>query len=384
MMNQDQKAGKSKYPFVFSTFNIGPITVPNRIFFPPWHVNYADTEGKVTDYMINFYTSLAKGGCGMVIIGGAAVSKNYTGFDKMLQANDDKHIPGLHKIFGELEKAGAVPAIQLHHLGRQSLPVKVGSDELIAPSAIPCPVMSTVDSSYKVREMTQEDIQNAQDDFVKAAVRSAEAGAKMIELNSAHGYLLSEFLSPYSNHRNDEYGGNQENRTRFIKEIAERIHAKIGHTAALSARLSAHEYVDGGLTPEDYKDILPTLEKAGIDFFSMSAGVMQSMNQVLFDKNRDKTPFLENAAMIESYTSLPVGYTLYVSSIQEAEEILASGKGDLIGMGRAQVADPQIVNKSLEGSEATITKCKWDYSCANVLFSDPQMYCISNPELRKP
>jgi 2,4-dienoyl-CoA reductase-like NADH-dependent reductase (Old Yellow Enzyme family) len=373
----------NNYPSVFDTIDIGKVNLKNRIVFPAFHTNYANPDGTVSDKLIDFYNAIAQGGCGLIFTGAAVVSSDSVAFDRVMRIDDDRHVPGLSKLFCEIEKNGAVPAVQLIHYGRQALNAVTGHD-LIAPSAIPCPLMSQFDPNYHVHEMTLIDIERVRNDFIDATVRASDAGAKMVEVHVAHGYLLNEFLSPYSNHRRDDYGGSLENRARLIIEILEGIRSKLSSKIAISVRVSGDEYVDGGLKPSDYKEIIPMFERAGMDMLNVSAGVYASMEMIIPGPDIGETPYVKIAAELKQYATVPVCAVGSILSLSAAESIISTGKADLVAIGRAQVADPKLVGKSLAGREDDVAKC---IQCGKCIFGntgDPEMYCIVNPSLKPP
>jgi 2,4-dienoyl-CoA reductase-like NADH-dependent reductase (Old Yellow Enzyme family) len=269
----------------------------------------------------------------------------------------------------------------LIHYGRQAASSVTGYD-LLAPSAIPCPVMSRLDPAYKVREMTPDDIRRVRSDFIDAAVRAADGGAGVVEVHAAHGYLLNEFLSPYSNHRSDGYGGDPYNRARLTTEIIEGIRDEISRIA-ISVRVSGDEFVDGGLTPPDFEEIIPLFEDAGMDMLNVSAGVYESMERIVPPPSLGEMPHIGIAAELKRFATVPVCAVGSIFSIDQAESIISSGKSDLVAMGRAQVADPEIVKKSLAGQGSDIRECTRCDECTFWTTGDPQMYCSVNPALKK-
>lgn len=375
---------KSKcYQSVLDAIDVGVVNLKNRIVFPAFHTNYANADGTVSDKLIDFYNALAQGGCGLIFTGAAIVSSDSIAFNRVMRIDNDNYTRGLSDLFSEIEKNGAVPAVQLIHYGRQALNAVTGCD-LIAPSAIPCPLMSQFDPNYHVREMSLADIERVRNDFIDAAVRAADAGVKVVEIHAAHGYLLNEFLSPYSNHRKDNYGGSVENRARLIIEILEGVRLKLGPKIAISVRISGDEYVDGGLKPSDYKEIIPMFERAGIDMLNVSAGVYASMEMIIPGPDIGETPYVGIAAELKQYAIVPVCAVGSILSLSAAESIISTGKADLVAIGRAQVADPKLVGKSLAGREDDVAKC---IRCGKCLFfntGDPEMYCSVNPSLKPP
>ncbi len=370
------------YPTVLAPLEIGNIRLPNRIVFPAFQMNYAHTDGTVSDKLQNFYSALAAGGCGLIFTGAAVVSSDSVAFDRVMRIDSDRAIPGLKKLFANLSSLGSVPGIQLIHYGRQTLNAATGCD-LLAPSPIPCPVMSKFDPEYRLLEMSLGDIERVRNDFIRAASRAAEAGAKVIEVHAAHGYLLSEFLSPYSNHRTDAYGDSPENRVRLIREIVEGIRDRLGKQIALSVRVSGHEFVDGGLKPADFEPLIPILERAGMDLLNVSAGVYGSMERIVPPKSLGKIPHLEIASTLKRVANVPVCAVGSIFSLDAAESILVAGRADLTAMGRAQVADPALVHKTATGRNEEIRRCTHCNKCTYWTTGDSQMFCGVNPALKK-
>jgi 2,4-dienoyl-CoA reductase-like NADH-dependent reductase (Old Yellow Enzyme family) len=187
-------------------------------------------------------------------------------------------------------------------------------------------------------------------------------------------------LSPYSNKRTDAYGGSPENRSRLIVEIIEGIRAELKDTIAISLRISGDEFVDGGLHPQDFQEIVPRFEKAGMDMLNIAAGVYASMERIVPPKSLKKTPHINIARQIKQFTHVPVCAVGSILSLDTAEAILAEDKADLCAMGRAQVADPAIVKKSLAGNQAEIRKCLHCNNCTFWTTGDPYMMCSVNPD----
>ena len=381
--NIDAINEKNNYSSVLDAIDVGEVNLKNRIVFPAFHTNYANTDGTVSNKLINFYNALAQGGCGLIFTGAAIVSPDSIAFDRVMRIDNDNCTQGLSNLFSEIKKNGAVPAVQLIHYGRQALNSVTGCD-LIAPSAIPCPVMSQFDPNYHVREMLLADIERVRSDFIDATVRAADAGVKVVEIHAAHGYLLNEFLSPYSNHRKDDYGGSVENRARLIIEILEGIRSKLGSKIALSVRISGDEYVEGGLKPSDYEEIIPMFERAGMDMLNVSVGVYASMEMMIPGADIGETPYVGITAELKQYATVPVCTVGSILSLSAAESIISTDKADLVAIGRAQVADPKLVNKSLADREDDVAKCTQCGKCLFFNLGDPEMYCSVNPSLKSP
>lgn len=382
-MNQSNVQSKTiLYPHVASECRIGPVTLPNRIVFPAWQVNYANTDGTVSDKLMEFHTRLARGGCGLIFTGCVTVTSDGLAFDRVMRLDTDDHVPGLKKLLTTIKDLGVAPGVQMVHYGRQSS-TSVSGDTLMAPSAIPCPIMSQYDPAYRIREMTRQDIAHVRQAFIATAERAAKAGAQVVEVHVAHGYLLNEFLSPYSNKRTDEYGGSTENRARLIVEIIEGIRAKLEDRVAISVRVSGDEFVAGGLKPADFETIVPLFENAGMDLLNVAAGVYESMERIVPPDTLGEAPHVAIVRQIKQFARAPVCAVGAILSLDAAESIIAGGNADLCAMGRAQVADPEIVRKSFENRHAEIRWCQHCNSCTFWTTGDPQMYCAVNPDYQK-
>lgn len=378
--NQVKDIKESGYTAVLQPLTINQATVPNRIVFPAIHTNYSNTDGTVSTKLINFYLKIAKGGCGLIFTGSVVVSKEGVGASRIMRADSDDCIDGLRKLFTAIEKHGSIPGIQLSHPGRQALKSVTGYD-LLAPSNINCPVMSKIDPTYQLKVMTLDDITRVKNDFVDAAKRAAEAGAKIIEIHAAHGYLLAEFLSPYANHRTDQYGNSVENRCRIVCEIVSEIRNQLQDQIAISVRISGDEFVKNGLTPTDYQQIVPLLEAAGADMLHVSVGVAESTDHIIPNASFQEAPFIAITESIKKIATVPVCTVAGISSLDMAEKIIASGKADLVAIGRAQVADPELVKKTLTGRKDQITKCIRCNKCLYWATGETEMHCAVNSHL---
>ena len=226
--------------------------------------------------------------------------------------------------------------------------------------------------------MTLADIQRVQNDFLAAAMRAAKAGVKVIEVHAAHGYLLNQFLSPYSNHRTDLYGGSVKNRTRMVREVVEQIRAHVPEEIAISVRVSGNEFVKGGLIPEDFRDIVPALENAGMDLLNISVGVGETVDHIIPDASFGEAPFVSIAEVISQFATVPVCIVGSISSLKTAETIVFAKKADFVAIGRSQIADHQFVNKSMLGNEGRIQKCLRCNKCLYWNTGDSEMHCVVN------
>lgn len=361
--------GKEMFPHVFEPLKIRNLTIPNRIFFPPWEFNWASEDGSISDKLHNFYVSLADNGCGIIYTGAASVSPDSIRVQYGMRIYDKEHVKSNKKLCREIEARDSIPAIQLMNFGRQSVTTYTGKP-ILAPSDVPCKISSHWDPNYKIKVMNIEDIIRVKNDFVNGAVLAAEAGYKIIQVHAAHGYLINNFMSPYTNNRKDEYGGSVENRCRFLIEIIKEIRKKLGDSIVIDVRLSVDEFVDGGLIPNDYADITPIIDKTGVDMLNASGTNYESAVRFFRGKLNPEARYVYLAETLKKHTFLPIGYAGFIGSLKKGEEIISKGKADLVGFGRMQVADEGFIKKSVYGEK--INKCIW---CGRCLGD------VHNPEL---
>lgn len=376
---------KTQYSLLFNPIKIGNTTIPNRLFFPPWCFNWANDDGTISDKLYDLYIDLAKGGNGMVITGCAAVSPDSLLYRRSMRIYRKEHTVRLKTLCRDMLALSCIPSIQLMNFGRQSITTFTG-EPVYGPSAIPCPVKSKKDPNYAIREMTIEDIQRVKNDFVRAARLSVEAGFKVIQIHAAHGFLLNQFLSPYSNHRTDMYGGSIENRARFVVEVISEVKKVVQNDAAIDIRISAHEFVEDGLEPFHFKEIIPLFEKAGADMINVSFSISETTGIMFKQPINPQGRYAHLAKEIKQYTTVPVAYTGFIADLKHAEEIMHNNELDLIGIGRGQFADPYMINKYAANEDEMVNKCKFDNNC---LFSfsgkaEDQVFCIVNPKYKRP
>lgn len=377
---------QKKYPNVFRPFQIKNIKLPNKVVFPPWLLKFCNCDGTITEKLTSFYVNLAKGGCGLIFTGAAGVSADSVPpvFMGAMMADDDKYIAGLTELFKKIKDHDSIVGFQVAHAGRQAPMPGPGFDAIFAPSNVPIPLLSQISPLYKLKEMSKEDIKNCVNSFIEGGLRGVKAGADIIEFHLAHGYLLCQFLSASANKRTDEYGGSLENRSRFPIEIIKGFRERVGKDIVISARLSAKEFVDGGIEPEDYKVILPLLEEAGVDLLNVSMGTqIESFERCVPELKLGEAPHVDIIAQLKQYTKLPIITVGSITSLDTAENILAEKKADLVAIGRAQVADHNFVIKSANGKEKEIEKCLKCNQCCFWLTGDNEMHCAVNPNYKK-
>lgn len=312
---------------LFSDVKIKSLKLKNRIVMAPMCMVVSDDEGYAKDWHEIHYASRSIGGTGLIILEATAVESRGRIKNGDLGIWDDSHIEGLSKIVKSSKSLGAKVGIQLAHAGRKC---EVKSERIIAPSPI------AFDNSYSTpKEMTKDDIKTVINSFKEGAKRAEKAGFDAIEIHGAHGYLINEFLSPLTNKRKDEYGGNPENRARFLKEIIRTIKTVWPEDKPIILRVSGEEYVNDGNHPEDLVHIINLVKDEGIDIIDVSSGAVVPANIDVYPGYQ--IPFAET---IKKGTGLPVIAGGLITEPEMAEEILKNNRADFIFLGRELLRNP--------------------------------------------
>lgn len=361
---------------LFSTFTIEGKQLKNRCVVPAMVMNYCNEDGTCTERFTAYHEAKAKGGFGMIITEDFAVTPGGKGFKYLPGLWNDEQIAGFAEFTERIHKYDTVVIAQIYHAGRQTSRNVIGQAPW-APSAIPCPF-----SPDMPHEMTVEEIRETVEQYGDCAYRAKKAGFDGIEIHGAHGYLLAEFMSPYSNKRTDEYGGPLQNRIRFALAIIRNIRKKCGKDFIVGYRISADECVTGGRTLEDTKTIVPYLEEAGISYVHVTAGVYRSFDAVIPSMYCAHAWIADFAKEIKEVTKLPVITVGRYNDARIAENVLACGKADLVSFGRQSLADPETPNKAKEGRFDDIRTCiGCHHGCIGNLLNNTPGQCILNPTL---
>jgi 2,4-dienoyl-CoA reductase-like NADH-dependent reductase (Old Yellow Enzyme family)/thioredoxin reductase len=360
---------------LFTPFHIKNITLQNRIVLPPLASFLIEKDGKITDQTIEHYRRRAAGGPAMVIMEACAVTPEGVVSKNQARIDDDRIIEGLSKITAALRTEGAIPALQIHHAGRQTSP-KVINQRPLAPSPLPCPYIKG-----EVEPLTIDQIQELVQRFAEAAVRGHQAGFELLEIHGAHGYLINQFLSDYSNIREDEYGGDTTRRTRFAREIIQEIRDRLGPDYPISFKISAQEFVPKGLTVEESIKILSILIEAGVDIVQVSAGNDLTPEWICQPMFMKKACLAESAASIKKALDIPVMTVGRINDPWTADSIIARGMADLVCIGRGLMADPELPIKAKAGRFDEIRTCIACNTCMQSIFRYGRLECLVNPSL---
>jgi len=361
---------------LFSPFRIKKnIKLKNRIVLPALASFLIEDDGSVTYKTVNHYRLRAAGGPAMVITEACAVSPEGIVSNHQARIDDDRFIKGLSKIARAIKSEGAIPAIQINHAGRQTS-VKVIKQKPLAPSPLRCPTIRG-----DVEPLTIDGIQALVKKFGDAAVRAREAGFELIEIHGAHGYLINQFLSGFSNIREDEYGGNTARRAQFAREVIRAIRERLGAEFPLSFKISAQEFVPGGLTVEESIRILKILANAGIDIVQVSAGNDATPEWICQPGFMKKGCLVDSAEKIRKALEIPVMTVGRINDPLIANEIIETGKADLVCIGRGLMADPKMPQKAMQGRFDDIRTCIACNTCMESIFRKGRIECLVNPTL---
>lgn len=366
---------KSMYKHIFEPLTIRRMTMKNRIMMTPMGTNYGEQSGEMSFLHINYYEQRARGGTGLIMVENANVDyplgSNGT---TQLRIDHDNYLPRLFKLTETVHKHGACIGIQINHAGASAQSARTQMQPVSA-SDIPSKAGGEIP-----RPLEKEEILQIVKKYGQAAKRAQAAGFDTVEIHAGHSYLISQFLSSLTNHRTDEFGGSAENRARFARMVLEEVRAQVGPHFPIFVRISADEFLEGGNTLEDTLDYLQYFQEEA-DVIDVSAGLNSSI-QYQIDANYlpDGWRSYMAKAVKERYGK-PCVTTGNIRNPQVAEDILAKGDADIIGMGRGLIADPDWVNKVEFGDVCDIRKCiSCNIGCAgNRIGINRPIRCTVNP-----
>ena len=367
--------GEKKYPHIFSPIRIGKVWAKNRIKYASTETNFNYSDGFVSEKELAYIEAHARGGSGIVTTQGAYTDPRGEGqgYVGMMGIWDDKYIPGLKKMADVIHKGDALACLQLMHCGRVggiNLPYTVG------PSAIP----QRLRRFRPQRKMSIPEIEQCIQEHIDGARRAVEAGYDIIEISGIVGYLISNFVSKYTNWRSDEYGGDIHGRCTFMRKIIEGIRKEIGPDIALGIRLCGWEMLDEveGNTEEESLESIKIAEAAGCDFISVTVGWQESLGSVI-SRDIPMGKWIYVAERTKETVTIPVSmaYRLFVPDIPE--KAIAEGKLDIWEMCRPQIADPALPNKIMWDKQEDIIPCIACQVCLARLFRDAPVTCMVRP-----
>lgn len=355
---------------------IAGVELRNRAVMPAMGTAYATPEGEVTDRLVAYHVKRAGGGVGLIVTEVCAVHPTGRAFPSELGIHDDRYISGLARLAAAIKKAGAAVAVQLHHAGRETFSSVIG-EQPVAPSPLASRALGQVP-----RELSEEEIAELIGYFVAAARRAREAGFDAVEVHGAHGYLVNQFISPYSNRREDLYGGDDAGRFRFARDVVARIKKEVGNDFPVIFRFSSSEEVKGGYGLDYILPLLELLQGDGVDAFHVSCGVYDSPgNPTSPGLHHPAGINVERAAKVKERVRKPVIVAGKIHDPRMADEVIRAGSADLVAFGRQHLADPDFLNKAARGHYGDIRAClSCNQGCIERLtFEFKSTTCVINP-----
>jgi 2,4-dienoyl-CoA reductase-like NADH-dependent reductase (Old Yellow Enzyme family)/NADPH-dependent 2,4-dienoyl-CoA reductase/sulfur reductase-like enzyme len=356
--------------------SIGTLELRNRAVMPAMGTGYASPEGCVTERLKAYHRCRAEGGVGLIITEVCAVHPTGKALAAELGIYDDTFIPGLRELASTIKEAGAAAAVQLHHAGRETLPAFIG-EQPVAPSPIAGRAMGQMP-----RELSEDEIRELVRCYGTAARRAREAGFDAVEVHGAHGYLIHQFISPYSNRREDVYGGDDAGRFRFAREVVQEIKKAAGDDFPVIFRFSSTEEMKGGYELAYILPLIVMLEEDGADAFHVSCGTYDAPgNPTSPGMHHPPGINVERAAAVKAAVSGPVIVAGKIHDPRLAEEVLQSSKADLVAFGRQHLADAYFLQKAARGRHDDIRFClSCNQGCIERLsFEMRSVTCVINP-----
>ena len=368
----------TSYPHLFSPLQIGTVTVRNRIMQTA-HVKLFAANAVDSQRNVDYQVARAKGGAGLLITGNRVVHPtSTTGFPRVAWAYLPEALEADRRLTDAVHEHGAVIFAQLNHFG-----LNASSDSaddlrvLWGPSAVKSPAYGETP-----KEMEPEDIREVVDWWARCAELSREGGFDGTEVHISHSYLLHQFLSPLYNKRADEYGGSFDNRLRFAREVIDEVRRRVGRDWVVGVRVSLTDFIPGALDIEDAVRVAQTLEADGqIDYVNVTAAGYHNIFMAIQPSDEPDGYLVDLTSQVKAaLAELPVFTVGGIKDPMLAEEIVASGKADMVAMTRAQIADPDFATKVEEGREDEITHCiRGNQGCIGRVFKGLAISCTVNP-----
>jgi len=362
---------------LFRPISIGAMEVKNRIAMAPMATDYAESDGTVSQRLIDYLAARARGGVGLITSEMTTIDEFSPYIPRTVALWNDKFIPGFRKLTDAVHAHGAKLIPQIAHPGPESLSPFFHQKQPVGPSPVMCFVTKHIS-----RELDRDEIETIIEQFGEAARRAREGGCDGMELHAAHSYMLvGSFLSPLRNKRADEYGGDLEGRLRMPLRVIERIREKAGRDFPIILRISGDYIIEGGTGIEEVQHIAPILEQAGIAAFHVSAGMYPDYASRIMPPTG--TPLCPNAGLaraVKEVVDVPVMVVGRINQARVAEDVLARGDADMVVLGRALLAEPAFANKVRAGRLEDIAPCTGcGIGCVAGRLEGRDMTCVINP-----
>lgn len=363
-------------PTLFEQTTIGPLRLGNRFVRSATWEGMAAPDGTATPALIGLMARLAKGGLGLIISGHSYVAKVGQAGPGKLGVHDDSMLPGLTSMAAAVHDAGGRIALQLAHAGAEAAQQLTGLQPA-GPSAM------KNGSDVEAREMSPDDIRATVAAFAAGAARAQRAGFDGVQIHAAHGYLLSQFLSPYFNKRTDEYGGSIQNRARIVVEIVKAIRAAVGPVYPVMIKMNSEDFVEGGMTADESCAVAVMLEQAGISAIELSGGTRYSGNNTPVRRGRKQTVYYRDAAArARQRIRVPIMLVGGIRDLATAESLVSTGVADYISLSRPLIREPELINRWREGDTAPAS-CISCNMCFKPAHEGEGLYCVAERKARE-
>ena len=363
------------FQYLFTPLQIGNVTVENRIVVMP-HTTLLSTDHLIGDRHVAYYEERAKGGAGLIVVETLIVHPTSQPLMNEAFAYDEREVPRYRQLTAAVHAHGTKIFAQIAHGGRQLIDGSISGLPLWGVSPVALSVASEVP-----HEMDEEEIAELIEAYARCATYVRDGGFDGVELHASHGYLIQQFFSPLSNTRTDRWGGALDNRMRFAFEVMSAVRRAVGKDFVLGMRLSADEFVPGGLTTDDTQEIARHLVATGqLDYLSVSAGMGQTPFLITCDMNFPPASQAYLAGLIREVSGdVPVFASQRVNDPILAEQILAEGQADMVGMTRALLCDPELPRKARAGLLDDIRACiACNQNCIGRIMQSKSIGCIQN------
>jgi len=364
---------------LFEQTEINGMKLPNRFVRSATHEAMADLDGTVKDQLLQYMAELVHGEVGLVVTGHAHVTREGQAGPRQMGVYSDAMIDGLKRVSSIIHQNGGVVAIQLAHAGNKG----IGKNEYTAlgPSDL------LKEGIKQAAAMTVEDIKRTVQAFGDAAKRSVQAGFDAIQIHSAHGYLLSQFLSPYYNKRDDRYGGTLENRARLLLEVYAEIRSRVGASFPVMVKINAEDFLEGGVTVEEMVKVAHLLEDRGMDAIEMSGGTFESGRLIPSRMGTAKSAkkevyYRKGAEAFKKEIKIPLILVGGILSFNIAEEVVAARLADYVALSRPLIREPHLVKRWASGDrrKASCISCN---KCFSTLTMEEALHCPVEKELKR-
>ena len=335
---------------LFTPFRLGTLDVPNRFVRSATGEGMCRPDGSVTPLLVDFYRTLARGGTGLIVTGHAFVRADGKASQGMMGVHSDRLLPGLRQLVAAVHDTAAKIVCQINHAGRQTRPELIDGAAPVAPSAVPDPA-----SGVTPRALGPDEIEPLIEAYAAAARRCRDAGFDGVQLHCAHGYLMSEFISPHTNRRGDAWGGSLEARARFPREVLRRVRADLGRDYPVLVKLNAEDFLPDGLTVDQSCRIGAWLEADGIDAIELSAGMAVTVDKIMrkgITTEDQEAYFLPYAQEFRTHVRVPLLCVAGLRSRAVMERVIDSGAADLVSLCRPLIREPDLPNRLRSGAAA--------------------------------